>query len=227
MDTMKKERKYGVRTATGRPGIRAAAGLVCVLLTACMEAGVLHDGDLIFQANEDGGFVDAIENVTDGAWSHVGIIQLRADGVYVLEASPGQGVVRTPLAAFLDASAHDAAGRAVVKVCRIRDLSAAEAAAALGRAEVCLGRPYDYAFDPGTEALYCSELVYESFRKEDGSYIFKANPMSFKGPDGKTDPYWIRYYERMERDIPEGVPGTNPNDLSRETVLVPVAWPAE
>lgn len=171
--------------------------------------------------------MDAIENVTDGAWSHVGIIQLRADGVYVLEASPGQGVVRTPLEAFLDASAHDAAGRAVVKVCRIRDLSAAEAAAALGRAEGCLGRPYDYAFDPGTEALYCSELVYESFRKEDGSYIFKANPMSFKGPDGKTDPYWIRYYERMERDIPEGVPGTNPNDLSRETVLVPVAWSAE
>lgn len=198
-----------------------------LLLTACMEEAVLRNGDLIFQANDDGGFVDAIENVTDGVWSHVGIIQVREDGIFVLEASPAQGVVRTPLGDFLDASAHDAGGRAVVRVCRVADLSAAEAAAAVARAEACMGRPYDYAFAPGVEALYCSELVFESFLREDGARIFRANPMTFKGPDGETDPYWIRYYERLGCGIPEGVPGTNPNDLSREDVLVPVPWPLD
>lgn len=200
-------------------------GLLCALLSACGEDAVLRSGDLIFQANEDGGFVDAIEHVTDGVWSHVGIIQVRTDGVYVLEASPGQGVVRTPLEDFLEASAHDADGRAVVKVCRIRDLSSEEAAAAVGRAENWLGRPYDEAFAPGTEALYCSELVHASFLRADGTPVFHARPMTFKGPDGETDPYWVRYYDRLDRDIPEGVPGTNPNDLSREDILFPVPWP--
>lgn len=215
------------RKMTGKNGgIRSLlTGIFCaVLAAACMDETGFCDGDLIFQANEDGGFVDAIENVTDGVWSHVGIIQVRADGVYVLEASPELGVVRTPLEAFLETSAHDASGRAVVKVMRVSDLSAAEAAAAVGRAEACIGRPYDYAFAPGTESLYCSELVYESFLREGGEKIFSANPMTFKGPDGETDPYWIRYYERLDCDIPEGIPGTNPNDLSREAVLVPVAW---
>lgn len=218
-----------MKTRTGKHrlgGRRVLAGLLCAwTLTACMEETVLRDGDLIFQANEDSGFVDAIENVTDGAWSHVGIIQLRDGGIHVLEASPAQGVVRTPLEDFLEASAHDADGRAVVRVFRIDGLSPAEAAAAIARAEACLGRPYDYAFAPGTDALYCSELVYEAFLREDGTNIFSANPMTFKAPDGDTDPYWIRYYGRLGVEIPEGVPGTNPNDLSREPVLNPVPWP--
>lgn len=215
-----------IRNRTGRRHGKGLllTGLLCALLSACGEDAVLRSGDLIFQANEDSGFVDAIEHVTDGVWSHVGIIQVRTDGVYVLEASPGQGVVRTPLEDFLEASAHNADGRAVVKVCRIRDLSSEEAAAAVGRAENWLGRPYDEAFAPGTEALYCSELVHASFLRADGTPVFHARPMTFKGPDGETDPYWVRYYDRLDRDIPEGVPGTNPNDLSREDILLPVPW---
>lgn len=207
---MRKQRKYW------------AVILLAVLSVACAEEAVLQNGDLIFQANEDGGFVDAIENVTAGIWSHVGIIQLREDGIYVLEATPAQGVVRTSLDDFLDASARDADGRPLVRIGRIRGLTSAEAAAAIERAETWLGRPYDAAFAPGTEALYCSELVYEAFLREDGSPVFHAHPMTFKGPDGETDPYWIRYYERLEQEIPEGVPGTNPNDMSREPVLAPL-----
>lgn len=203
-----------------------AAWVAALGLTACMEAAVLRDGDLIFQANEDGGFVDAIEHVTDGVWSHVGIIRLLPDGIHVLEATPGQGVVLTPLDDFLEGSAHDAEGRAVVRVFRIRDLSPDEISAAIARAEACLGRPYDKGFAPGTEALYCSELVYESFRRANGEPVFSAVPMTFKGPDGETAPYWIRYYERLGSPVPEGVPGTNPNALSREDVLIPVPWPS-
>ena len=54
--------------------------LAVALLATCSKGG-LQDGDLIFQTNDPGGFTDAIEQVTDGAWSHVGIIQTNHFGV--------------------------------------------------------------------------------------------------------------------------------------------------
>ena len=57
--------------------------LAVALLAACSKGG-LQDGDLIFQTNDPGGFTDAIEQVTGGVWSHVGIIQKDRTGTYVI-----------------------------------------------------------------------------------------------------------------------------------------------
>ncbi len=46
--------------------------------------------------------------------------------------------------------------------------------------------------------------------------------MTFKGPDGDIVPYWAAHYDSLGVAVPEGVPGTNPNDLSRSPLLVPV-----
>ena len=94
---------------------------------------------------------------------------------------------------------------------------------AVRRAETYLGRPYDYAFATGMETVYCSELVWTCFLRKDGSHVFRSVPMTFKGPDGETDPYWVAHYEQLGAPIPEGEPGTNPNDLFREPVLRDVA----
>ena len=197
--------------------------LAVALLAACSKGG-LQDGDLIFQTNDPGGFTDAIEQVTGGVWSHVGIIQKDRDGIYVLEATTRQGVVRTPLEEFLDGSAHDGAGRPLVQVRRLDDPDAAAIGReAVRRAETYLGRPYDYAFATGMETVYCSELVWTCFLRKDGSHVFRSVPMTFKGPDGETDPYWVAHYEQLGAPIPEGEPGTNPNDLFREPVLRDVA----
>jgi hypothetical protein len=40
--------------------------------------------------------------------------------------------------------------------------------------------------------------------------------MKFKNPaTGKIDNYWLEYYKKIGTDVPEGKPGTNPNDLSK------------
>ena len=194
--------------------------LAGLLLAVACAPERLRDGDLVFQANDPGGFTGAIENVTGGIWSHVGIIQAAPDGLFVLEATPEDGVVRTPLPAFLEASAHDTAGVPLVRYYRLDGPDARKiAAAAVQRAQQWLGRPYDFAFARGMDAVYCSELVHASFLRADGSPVFTARPMTFKGPDGETDPYWTAYYEKLGQPVPEGEPGTNPNDLSRETAL--------
>ena len=194
--------------------------VLAAFMTGC-TAPSLRNGDLLFQANE-GDFTDAIEAVTGGTFSHVGIIERINDKVFVLEASSKEGVVRTPLRQFLDDAAHTPDGKPIVEACRLRGWTPEQLDEAVRKAASFLGKRYDFAFSPGTERLYCSELVYESFRLPDGSPAFTARPMSFRDSSGNIAPFWMDYYEKMGTDIPEGLPGTNPNDMYRDPVLYPV-----
>ena len=188
--------------------------LLCLAISCGRPEGLLP-GDLLFQVGE-GGMTEAIEASTDGAFSHVGIWS--GEGVW--EAVPKSGVRYVSLRKFLGESARDASGKPFVRVYRLA--GGVSWPAILSRLQKLEGRPYDYAFLPGTEALYCSELVYECYRDSLDQPVFDAIPMTFKGPDGKTVPYWISHYEALGVAIPEGAPGTNPNDLSRSPLLIPV-----
>ena len=191
------------------------AGLwIAVLMAACRPAG-LKPGDLLFQVGE-GGMTDAIEVSTDGAFSHVGILDDSPFGG-VWEAVPGAGVRHVSLRQFLKESALDGDGRPMVSVFRVPSFSWEDVKK---RVQALEGRPYDPAFMPGDEALYCSELVYECFRDSLGAPLFGAVPMSFSGPDGHVLEYWTSHYEKLGLPVPEGKPGTNPNDLSRTSFLV-------
>ena len=188
----------------------------------------LEDGDLIFQANPGSRFVSAIEAVTEAgdslmSFSHVGIIRRSHGGVYVIEATPEKGVAVTPIGEFLDGSAHDSSGCPLVRVMRYTGEDREQVCSrAIGIALSFLGKEYDFAFDPGPEAFYCSELVHSSFVDDAGEPIFRSNPMTFKDSTGNTSPLWEDYYRERGREIPEGAPGTNPNDMSREPLLVKV-----
>ena len=186
----------------------------------------LLSGDLIFQENPDGAMTDAIEESTGGGFSHVGIVERCPEGIFVLEATTEGGVKRTPLKEFADGSAHDAEGRPKVAVYRLENFPGELKDSAILRAKQYMGKPYDYAYAQGTEALYCSELVWEVFLDEGGGHVFPTVGMNFKGPDGVTVPYWVAHYDSLGVAIPEGAPGTNPNDLSRSAILtsVPVEW---
>jgi len=92
-------------------------------------------------------------------------------------------------------------------------------AAAVRRARSFLGVPYDYSYRPGREKLYCSELVWESYRAEDGTPLFTARPMNFRAADGTMPQFWTELFAKAGEEIPEGVPGTNPNDMARESIL--------
>ena len=79
--------------------------------------------------------------------------------------------------------------------------------------------PYDYSFRPDNGKFYCSELVWECYRTSDGSPIFTAHPMNFRAEDGTLPQFWTELFARRGESVPEGVPGTNPNDMSQERTL--------
>ena len=47
--------------------------------------------------------------------------------------------------------------------------------------------------------------------------------MNFKDADGNFPVYWQQLFERLGQPIPQDVPGTNPQAMSKEPALRPVA----
>lgn len=194
-------------------------GVLFYALSCGRTAPTLRPGDLLFQAGKSSEMTGAITAATgeNGAinYSHVGIAIPRTGADSVLEATNG-GVQLTSLADFL-AHAGRIGGRPAVVVMRLRDT--AGVAAAVARARTFLGQPYDYSFRPGNGKMYCSELVYESYLAPDGTPLFTARPMNFRAADGSMPPFWTELFARLGEPVPEGVPGTNPNDMAREAIL--------
>ena len=184
----------------------------------------LRNGDLVFQASEDGAMTDAIHASTDRgtelSFSHVGIVQVEGKTVSVIEAV-SQGVTKTSLEDFLAASAW-VDGKPAVRFYRLWNHDESVANAAVERALGYIGRPYDYAYAPGDSALYCSELVYECYLEPDGSHIFTPLSMTFKDSSGEFPQFWLDLFERLGQPIPEGEPGTNPNAMSLDPVIAPL-----
>ena len=70
--------------------------------------------------------------------------------------------------------------------------------------------------------MYCCVLVYESYSLNDGRWLFCARPMNFRDAEGNLPDFWVTLFQELDEDIPEGLPGTNPNDLSKESSLVEI-----
>lgn len=183
----------------------------------------LHSGDLLFQAGRESTMSDAIAAATGGnillPFTHVGIAVCCRGGDSVLEATSDGGVRMTELDEFLNKSAT-LDGRPAVVAMRLKDTTGI--VATLLRARTFLGQPYDYSFRPDNGKMYCSELVWESYRTPQGDRIFPARPMNFRAADGTMPRFWIELFGKQGEEIPEGVPGTNPADMSRDTALVEV-----
>ncbi|MDE6711066.1 MAG: hypothetical protein K2J53_01430, partial [Alistipes sp.] len=177
----------------------------------------------LFQIGSESPMSGAIAAATgrDGfpKFTHVGIAVCCAGADSVLEATSPDGVRMTALGDFLGKSAS-IAGRPAVVAMRLKDTSGI--AAAVARARSFMGQPYDYSYRPDNGRIYCSELVWESYRRPDGSPIFPARPMNFRAADGSMPQFWIELFERLGEDIPEGAAGTNPADMAHDTALTEV-----
>ncbi len=201
------------------PAVVFAAGLVL----ACQrptQSFSPEPGDLFFQDLDAGPLCDAIEKVTRGCrgakFSHVGVVARSADGgVIVIEAVP-EGVQETALAEFL-ARSRDATGGPKVVVGRLRPPHLDLIPGALEAGRALLGRPYDGVFAIDNDRYYCSELVYEVFRRANGGRpLFELVPMTFRDPaTGTTMPAWTDYFRKLGAPVPEGEPGINPGGISR------------
>lgn len=195
--------------------------LLLTILSGCADRKYTpRNGDLLFKVAGESEPSQAIADAT--AWhdsvkfSHVAIVATENGRPYVLEATGKRGVTRTEWEDFMS-SAPRIDGKAGVVVMRVAaDFSAAEAVA---RAKGHLGEEYDWSYYPDNGKMYCSELVYECFRKEDGTPLFTARPMNFRDSAGNMPKFWIELFEKLGEPIPEGVEGTNPNDMSKEPIL--------
>ncbi|WP_418989153.1 YiiX/YebB-like N1pC/P60 family cysteine hydrolase [Alistipes sp.] len=200
---------------------------ICILFSAVSCGRNLPDlrpGDLLFLAGKTSEMTGAITAATGKArqlnYSHVGIAVPAGGADSVLEATSDGGVRMTALADFL-ARAQRIEGRPAVVAMRLRDTTGVTAAVA--RAVTFLGQPYDYSFRPDNGQLYCSELVWESYLAPDGSRLFPARPMNFRAADGTMPQFWVDLFAKLGEEIPEGIPGTNPNDMAHDPQLKEIA----
>ncbi len=217
----------GNKSARMRPHKNLLAiAISAFILIACQPQGYRpQNGDLLFIVAPDtagSAFSNAITAATAQRdsikFSHVAIVAVTANGTpYVVEASSRCGVARTGWDDFF-AAAQPVNGQPGVVVMRVAD-PCFPMDEAIARAESHIGQAYDWSFYPDNGQLYCSELVYESFRQADGSPLFTARPMNFRDADGHMPAFWTELFDRLGEPVPEGVPGTNPNDLAKESVL--------
>lgn len=205
-----------------------AAGLFAF---ACQpKQDSIQNGDLIFVAlpadyHADSASMDsAISSSTgsDGSLNliHVAIAEVRADSLWIIDATIAHGVDRHPLDTFLtDFTLKDGSYPEFI----IKRVKGIDVDAAVERAKTFCGRSYDFSFLPDNEELYCSELIQMSYLDKDGKQIFESSPMNFKAPDGTMPPYWEWLFERLGMDVPQGIPGTNPQGVSESGLLTDVS----
>ena len=49
--------------------------------------------------------------------------------------------------------------------------------------------------------------------------LFPSKPMNWRDAEGNLPKYWVQHFKKLGVPVPEGVPGTNPTDLSRSPIL--------
>lgn len=196
--------------------------LLCIsMLSGCTATEfVPHSGDLAFAVSSESVMSQAIADATiwqdSIGYDHVAIVSEEADGVYVIEASSRYGVVMTPWRDFVD-SATVVNQRPGIVVKRLTIPIDAEKI--IARAKSHLGEEYDWTYRDENGKMYCSELVHDSYKYEDGAPMFKASPMNFKNANGEMPQFWTDLFNRLGESVPQGELGTNPNEMAKSPLL--------
>jgi hypothetical protein len=181
----------------------------------------MQTGDLIFSfiGSED----NAISGVTEGyrgaRVNHVGVLTQTSIGFFVLEAFPPE--VRLTHIDVFSRRSNDPAGLPRIMIGRLQTQFHNLIPAAMEYGIARRNIPYDRLYLTGEQALYCSELVVDMFKfANKNTEFFPENPMSFRDHEtGLVHPTWTRYYSYYGMNVPEGEPGSNPGDMSKDSRL--------
>lgn len=189
----------------------------------------LRNGDLIFVGlpvaydAETGTMDAAITSATgeEGAVNliHVAIAEVQGDSVWIIDATIAHGVDRHPLDTFLtDFTLRDGSYPEFI----VKRVKGIDADAAVERAKSFCGRAYDLRFLPDNDDLYCTELVQMSYLDKSGKPVFESEPMNWLAADGTMPAYWEWLFGQLGMDVPQGLPGTNPQRMAQSGYLVEV-----
>jgi NTE family protein len=148
---------------------------------------------------------------------HVAILEVEHDSVWIIDATLKDGVHRHPLDTLLSTFRLKDGSLPHFQVKRVADNK--RAATWIANAKKLTGSGYDIYFLPDNEEYYCSELVQVAYTDDQGKQLFPSKPMNFLAPDGTMPQYWTWLFSKLGRDVPQGVPGTNPSDMSLSPIL--------
>lgn len=148
-----------------------------------------------------------------GKYTHVAIVVCKDTVSYIYEALPSKGVICTKLNDWFEQL------RSRVSYCEVH--KAYDTARLVRQLYECLGMPYDPYFKPDNGMMYCSELVCECFYDKHGNRLFSLNPMNFRDSNGVIPAYWQHHFDSLGVPVPQGMPGSNPNDMHDLTWLIP------
>ena len=189
--------------------------LLCTIGLMAQSKVCAHEGDLLFVVPAESNAITAVTQGNDTlAIDHVAILHFIGGNnalPYVIEAI-GSGVCLTPIDTFLIRHSHDRIVQA-----KVQDL---DVPVSIGHALSLVGLPYDWLYQSGDSAIYCSELVQLCFVRNDGQHIFSTIPMTFRDRDGTIPQHWIDLYTQHSRSVPEGEPGTNPQQIFHHPAVV-------
>ncbi|VAW62595.1 hypothetical protein MNBD_GAMMA11-2736 [hydrothermal vent metagenome] len=167
-----------------------------------------ENGDILFQSLPDSELTRAIEGATNSPYSHTGIVINKKGTWYVREAVGP--VTDTRLYLWI------ARGRnADFAAYRLKAQYASSIPAFIKESEKYLGLPYDIFFELDDEKIYCSELVYKSFRDATQQPLGKL--IKLKDLDWKSHRNFIESIET--NGIPYERQIITPEDLSRASQL--------
>jgi len=195
--------------------------LTLILIIGCGNRNdCLRNGDLLFVRLPSGydaetGTMDAAISSSTGDGEsgnliHVAIVEVKADSVWVIDATIKHGVDRHPMDTFLtDFTLRNGSYPDFI----IKRVKGIDTDSAVERAKALCGRGYDVRFLPDNDEFYCSELVQACYLDADGKPIFASEPMNWLAPDGTMPPYWEWLFGQLGMDVPQGLPGTNPQQM--------------
>lgn len=184
----------------------------------------LLPGDLLFQLRSGGEAEWVISRLFAGrdgkAINHVAIYD--GDGQVIEAVMPE--VQKSSMDDFINRSVRDNRGNPCILVCRVKPQYSGLLSKVLEFAEGIVEHPYDPHYTSGKKSWYCSELIVDAFRAaNNGEFLFEETPMSFRDMDsGEILPYWKQHYSSINREIPEGQPGSHPALLSCSNELMVV-----
>ena len=197
------------------------------VFSACSHQA-FRTGDLVFigipaEYNAETGSMDEAIVAATGRGTlniiHAAILEMAPEGPMIIDATLKYGVDRHPLDTMLAQFSLGSEAQATYIVKRLRKGFKPEF---IDTAKSLCGRSYDLYFLPDNEELYCTELIQRCYTAPDGLSYFPSQPMNFKNKDGEFPHYWHWLFGLLGMDIPQGLPGTNPQDMMDSPALVQV-----
>jgi len=179
----------------------------------------LQNGDFIFVEAKQEKLSGAINRVTQKSktenFDHIGLIEIEAGKIFVLHASTKLGTNRQPFEEFYKENAENDQKMVIY---RLRKRYQKTIDSAIVRSKKMLGTPYNWTYILDENSYYCSDFIERIFRKDS---IFMHIPMNFKNPKTeKIDDFWIDFYQKINLEVPQNQPGTNPNQLAESEKLI-------